>query len=93
MYPAKGQRTDEGIERRQRALITLETAFVLILGEELGRSFAKCVLALLTEKMHPSGLGHASREQRLGLVAISGTAALADPLAVDDLVDVPDGTA
>jgi hypothetical protein len=66
---------------------------VLILGEELGGSFAKRVFALFTEEMYASGLGHASCEQRLGLSAISGTATLADPLAVDDLIDVPDTTA
>ena len=92
MHPAEGKRTDEWIEHCQRALITLETAFVLILGEELGGSFAKRVFALFTEEMYASGLGHASCEQRLGLDAITCAAALAEPLAVDDLIDMPDTT-
>jgi hypothetical protein len=58
-----------------------------------GGSLAKAVVALLTEEMHPSGLDHASREQRLGLDAVSGAGALADSLAIDDVVDVPDTAA
>jgi hypothetical protein len=62
---------------------------VLILREELGSRFAKAVFARLTEEVHVAGLGHASRQQRLGLDAVTGTGALTDSLAVDDLVDVP----
>jgi len=62
---------------------------VLILREELGSGFAKAVFARLTEEVHVSGLGHASRQQCLGLDAVTGTGALTDSLAVDDLVDVP----
>jgi hypothetical protein len=93
MHAAKGQGTDEGIEHLQRSLITVQTAFVLILRKELGGCFAKRVLALLTEKMRRSGLRHASRQQRLGLGTITGAAALADALAINDFVDVPDTTA
>jgi hypothetical protein len=45
---------------------------VLILCEELGGGFAKAVFSRLTEEVHVSGLGHASRQQRLGLDAVTG---------------------
>lgn len=64
-----------------------------VLGEELRGGLAKRVLALLTEQMHPPGLGYAPCEQRLGLGAVSRTRTLAKPFAVDDLVDVPDAAA
>jgi hypothetical protein len=57
------------------------------------RGFAKAVLARLTEEVNVSALGHASREQRLGLHAVTRAAALTESLAVDDLVDVPDAAA
>jgi len=43
--------------------------------------------------MHPSSLGHPSGEKRLGFGKVFSTGILADPLIVDDLVDVPDATA
>jgi hypothetical protein len=61
-------------------------------GEEFIDCFLERVLALLTIKMYPSGLGHATREQRLRLGKVSCAGALADSLAVNDLVDMPDGT-
>jgi hypothetical protein len=66
---------------------------VPIFGEELIDGFLERVLALLTIKMHPSGLGHAMREQHLRFGKVSCAGALADSLAVDDLVDMPDCTA
>ncbi len=53
---------------------------MLILREELGSGFAKTVHARLTEEVHVSGLSHASRQQRLGLDAVTGTGALTDSL-------------
>ena len=65
---------------------------MLVLDEKLADSFAKGVIALFAEEMHTAGLGHASCKQRLGLGELSGTSALADSLAIHDLVDVPDST-
>ncbi|HEY0802372.1 MAG TPA: hypothetical protein VGD54_16150 [Steroidobacteraceae bacterium] len=93
MYTFQGQRANEGIEYRQRSVISLNTALVLILVEELGGSFAKGVLALFAKQMYLPGLGHSACEQRFGLNEVLGARALADSLAIDDLVNVPDATA
>jgi hypothetical protein len=85
--------TNERVKHRQCPPIALETALVTIFGEELIDGLLERVLALLTIKMHPSGLGHAMREQRLRFGKVSCAGALADSLAVDDLVDMPNCTA
>ena len=82
-----------GIEYRRRSVISLNTALVLILSEELGGGFAKGVLALFVEQMYLPGLGHSACEQRFGLDAVLGASGLADSLAIDDFIDVPDATA
>jgi hypothetical protein len=65
---------------------------VPIFGEELIDGFLERVLALLTIKMHPSGLGHAMREQRLRFGKVSCAGAFAEALAVNDLIYMPDCT-
>jgi hypothetical protein len=53
---------------------------VLIFREVFASGFAKAVFARLTEEVHVARLHHASRQQRLGLDAVTSTAALADSL-------------
>ena len=64
-----------------------------VFGEKLVDGFPERVFALLTIKMHPSGLGHSMREQRLRFGQVSCAGALANSLAVEDLVDVPNAPA
>src|ERR1700733_5949751 len=90
MHPLQRQAADERIEKPKRPLVALETSLVLVLGEEFGRGFAQRGFAWVTEEMDLPSLSDASREQRLSLGEVSGTGTLADSLAVDDLVDVPD---
>ena len=92
VYPPKRERADEAVQHGQCPPITLDAALVLILREKLRGCFAKVVLALLTEEMNLAGLGYPSRQKRLGLRKISGPGALTNPLAVYDLVDVPNAT-
>ena len=93
VHPSQRENTNEGVKHRQRPPIALKAALVPVFGEELVDGFLERVLALLTIKMHPPGLGHAMREQRLRFGQVSCAGALADSLAVDDLVDMPDRTA
>jgi hypothetical protein len=65
---------------------------VAIFGEKFIDGFLERVLALLTIKMYASGLGHAPRKQRLRFGEVPCAGALADSLAVNDLVDMPDCT-
>jgi hypothetical protein len=93
MYPFQGQSAYKGIEYRQRPLISRDTSLVLILGEELCDGFTKSVLALFAKEMYLSCLGHSACEQRFGLDQVLRAGALADSLAIDDLIDVPDAAA
>jgi hypothetical protein len=45
------------------------------------------------KQMHLPGLGHSVCEQRFCLDQVLRAGALADSLAIDDLVDVPDAAA
>ena len=92
VHPSQREKTNERVKHRQRPPIALETALVPIFGKELVDGFLERVLALLTIKMHPSGLGLAMREERLRFGKVSCAGALADSPAVDDLVDMPDRT-
>jgi hypothetical protein len=92
VHPSQRENTNERVKHRQRPPIALETALVPIFGEKLIDGFPECAFALLTIKMHPPGLGHAMREQRLRFGQVFCAGALADSLAVNDLVDMPDCT-
>ena len=92
VYLLQRQLADVGVHRGDGSDVAFDAALVLVLLDELGRSFSKRPDALLAEFLYFTLLRQPVSEQRLSLGEVTRPGALAEAPSLDDLVDVPDST-